>query len=352
MSGGGIIGSVAGVLGIGGGGGGGGGASGGDDGWHQKTMNPGSWGGIQLGIETRHLTWMSILAGLVGTYSLIRDYQLRKRMVDLHERSVDQAEEYLELAKRHYNEIALPAFNRTRDHFDYVRNNYRPFIDLYLREAKRWLVYTPDYDTAMGRTISVVQTQLDRARKQRSRMRGKFEIGRSCHEDLIFSIRGAELRASAADRGFRYEDAKKQKMDEFYWNRLSAGAEVAASAMANAISGLNQSSAMVSTALGRVGDATQGIARATSLLTGAMGEQSDFYNGLGNVGFGAMRQNMRRTELSTKVGADSMVSTSNISSIANGARSGFGGLSTITGSVGSQRPTARPSHLNTTGPAV
>ena len=330
-------------FGIGGGGGGGGGASGDVDAWNQKALNGASWGALDLQIKSREVTWRSVLAGLVGAYSVVRQYQLNKRMVDLQERSVKVAEEYLKLAQRAYDEISLPTFNRLRDHFDYARDKWRPRLDEFMAEAFRLKEYRPQYAIAQGRAMSTVQSEFDKARKMRQRSRGRYEIGRACHEDILFAIAGAQARVAAADAAFRYEDTKKLKLDEWYWQRQSAGADAAANGLANAISGLNGAVAGVASGLSAISTGVARVAQAANQAEGAYGNMRDYWGTIGNGAFGMGGWNRWFQGGQSPIGFGSTVTPDQVSRIGQSSITGLTGAGTLSTSP---RPVPRPATLN------
>lgn len=336
MSVGGIVGGVVDSI-FGGGSSSSGSSTGGGDAWITTSMAANSYGSRTADAQDRQVTWQSVLAGIVGTYGVIRNYELQKRMVDLHQRSVDQAEEYLTLAKRHYDEIAVPTFDRVRDHFDFVRDNWRPKLTLYIDEGLRLKEYTPDYTSQMGRFMSVAQAEMDKARRMRTRMQSRFETGRACYEDALFAIRGAELRTAAASAGYRYEDAKKIEMDKWFWQRWSNVAELVSSAIANAISGLNQSTAVATTSLSQIGgavgrgrDALAGLSGATESLAGFWGTQA-------NSSIRGYYANQGRELMATGIPVSNTVSPSTMASITGTPANSITNLSggTMIGPVGS-----------------
>ena len=333
MSIGGIIGGL--FPGLGGGSSTGGGGTDASSAWNQMPMHPTSTAAAQNTLQTIQVTWQSALAGLVGTYGVVRQYELQRRMVDLHERSVDQAEEYLTLSKRHYDEIALPAFNRNRDHYDVVIQTWRPRIDQYLAEAYRLVEYAADYTTQMGRFMSVAAAEVAKARRMRVRQRGRYELGRMRYEEAMFSIRGAEARVAAASLGYRYEDAKKQDMDRWYWQRWSSGAELVGSAIANAISGINQGTAGATTALNAAGNAVGRVAEAVRGLSGALDEQSSFWgqNVTSAANWAGNRNTVRR--LGGQITAENQTAPGAVQAITAGAALGMGGMAQwVTGNMG------------------
>lgn len=334
MSIGGIINGITGGL-LGGGSAtsGGGGSEGA---WVTEPMAAGSYGSVTAASQARQVTWQSLLAGTVGTYAYVRAHQLQSRMVDLYKRGVEQADEYLRLAQRHYGEIALPTYERQRDHFDFVVRNWRPKMAAYIDEGMRLKNYTPDYTSQMGRFMGLAQAEFDKARRQRGRMRGKFELGRACHEDTIFSIRAAEARVAAASAGYRFEDNKKMEMEQWYWQRWSAAADLMSASMANTISGINQGSATATTALSSVGAAVERGQGARSYLGAqGIGGQRNMFGQLSQGAFGWAMRDPTNQRLSGEITSANTVPRETIASITGGGTSNIiNGMQGVTGFMG------------------
>lgn len=305
------------------------------DSWNQRPMSIGSYAATTAAAQSAQVAWQTALSGLIGTYSLVKNYELQKRVVDLQERSVNQAEEYLTLSKRHYNEISVPAFTRSRKHYDYVIKYWRPKLASFVTEGMRLKTYTPDYDTQMGRFMSVTQAEFAKARRLRRRQRGRFEVGRSCFENALFSIRAAEAKVAAASAGFRYEDLKRVEMDKWYWSRWKDAADLMGSALANAISGLNQGVATATSGLNAVGNSVDRSRNAINGLAGVTGEMRDWWGTQSNDAFTHMRARQQMGPMTGNATPQSTVAPTILSAIGNGAQNGVASFITgLTGGLG------------------
>lgn len=238
--------------------------------------------------------WMSVLAGLIGTYGLIKQYELQKEGMKLAERGVNQAEEYLTLAKANYNTIALPAFTRQRDLFDRYLNQFSGYEGTYLEDAFRLKEYCPDYALQEGRALGRVQAQFDKAALQKRRQTGKYNCGRACHDATMNSIMLALARVDAANHAYRYEEEKKQRLDEWYWKRRSDGARIVDSMAGRVVSGINGGVAGATGALNGIGNASNSLRMAGTQALAAYDNSSDFWGSISNgafrfAGYGAGR---------------------------------------------------------------
>jgi hypothetical protein len=229
--------------------------------------------------------WMSVLAGLIGTYGLIKQYELQKEQIKLAERGVNQAEGYLSLAQSNYNTIALPAFTRQRDLFDRYLNQFSGYETTYLEDAFRLKEYCPDYALQEGRALGRVQAQFDKAALQRQRQTGKYACGRACHDNLVNSITLALARVDAANHAYRYEEDKKRVLDEWYWKRRSDGARIVDSMAGRVVSGLSGGVAGATGALNGIGTASNSLRLAGQQATAAYDNSSDFWGSISNGAF-------------------------------------------------------------------
>ncbi|MFV0512503.1 MAG: hypothetical protein ACK5MY_02535 [Jhaorihella sp.] len=217
------------------------------------------------------LGYMGILAGLVGTYGLIRQYELMERQVDLNERVVDYTE-------RNYDEIALPAYEHNEDLFVRYETDFAPYELEYINEAKSKLEYTPDYEGQAGRAMAGVGEQFTRLRQRRTRQRRKYATGECCSENLLLDVMQAQALAQASNRGYRYEDERKLRLEEWYWSRYASGAQLVETMRANVISGVNSGVANASGAVGQITAAARGA-------TDAINTRASFFGTLSNGAF-------------------------------------------------------------------
>jgi len=229
--------------------------------------------------------WMSVLAGLIGTYGLIKQYELQKEQMKLAERGVNQAEGYLTLAQNNYSVIALPTFTRQRDLFDRYLNQFSGYEATYLADAFRLKEYCPDYTLQEGRALGRVQAQFDRAALQRRRQTGKYNCGRACHDTTMNSIMLALAKVDAANHAYRYEEQKKQHLDEWYWKRRSDGARIVDSMAGRVVSGIINGVAAATGALNGIGTASSSLRLAGQQAMAAYDNSSDFWGSISNGAF-------------------------------------------------------------------
>lgn len=239
--------------------------------------------GSVVGTQTN--LWQTILAGLIGTYGLVRQYQLLQKQVDLAERSVDQAEDYLDLATDAYANISIPTFTRQSTQFDRYVSTFAGYEDIYMEDAFRLKEYTPEYDVQMGRTIASVQSTFDKAALQRSRQNGRYNTGRACHDGLWFATMTALAKVDAVNHGYRYEDAKKIQLDGWYWERRSGGARINEAHADRVTGGLNGGAGAVGNGLTSIGQGVQQVQNAQRGVTEAFNNQANFFGSVSNGAF-------------------------------------------------------------------
>ena len=258
----------------------------------------------------------NLLLGLVGIYGVVRQQQALEDQIRLQERVVGQADCYLDLAKRNYDEvtranyeeivrptfeqITVPAFECQKDLFNRYVGDMRDYEIRFLADAYcEPKSYDPDFCTAQGRAMSTTQAQFDRARQDVGRRRGKFASGRCCSEEIQFSLAAATARVGAANAAYRDEVRLKFEIDQWYFRRRAAAAEFAANTRAQVISGVNGGIAAVNSglsalaqgvsattsAVGAVGGAVSGLTAAAGGLGDAFGAQGSSFAAISNGAF-------------------------------------------------------------------
>lgn len=263
--------------------------------WHTQPADPNSYTEKWFSLQDREINAWEVLAGIIGTVGIIQQYNLNQRQVDLQERAVDQAQEYLELAQDNYNNISVPTFERMRDFFDNCGlASWKTHVENFLDLADDDVTYDPKYDLAEGRAISTVQAQFDKARTLRGRMRGRFRTGKCCAEDTMFAIASAQAKVAAANVAYRYEDQKAFEVDQWYWQKQTAGGQLAMNGLANAVSGLNGGAGVATTGLGAIAEGTRSLTAASAGAADAIGNLASFWGNISNGAFGILGYGMGR----------------------------------------------------------
>ncbi len=226
-----------------------------------------------------------ILKTVIGTYGTIRQFELYERQTGLMERGVNQAQDYLALAQRNYDEIATPTQDRLRALFDRFLSQFSGYEPIYAGEAFRLRDYAPAYAVQEGRTRAAVQARFDRAARTRRRQVGRYSAGRVADDALQFAIATALALTDAANAAYRYEDAKKINLEEWYWSRWGDGLRVVGNMQGNVIGGLTGGANVSGAALGRIGDGVRGVGAAMAGVGSAVNMNAQANAALANGAF-------------------------------------------------------------------
>jgi hypothetical protein len=240
-----------------------------------------------LCVNSERNGFMQTLMGIIGVYGFIRQAQLLERQTDLQEKVVEQGQDYLELAERTFEEVTLDAYRCQKSLFQRFRDMFQRCESEFLEESKRLVEYEPKYKLQEGRALSSVQSAMDRARKRRSRQRGKYATGQCCHEEIWFAMETARLEVDAVNHAYRYEDDKKIRLDDWYWARQSTGAQLVENMRAQVINAVNGGVSNVSGGLASIGGALGELRLGTAGLSGAIRDQASFFGTLSNGAFRA-----------------------------------------------------------------
>lgn len=236
-------------------------------------------------VGAKQCSWQAVLAGAVGTYGFIRQFELQERMVDCAEAQKEQAQEYLELTQQQYEEVTRPIFDCIKEAFTTAEDCYAQFEKEFVELALNCPVPEPDYVSQEGRVLGVVQAQFDNALKQRRRQLGKHETGRCKSENVRFALATATAKTDALNSAYRYEEARRDRWDEIYWNRKVQGMAIAQGAIGRTYASLTASGNVVNSGLGVIGNAFGRSLDAAGQLSAATSGLSDLFGTLANGAF-------------------------------------------------------------------
>ena len=229
--------------------------------------------------------WQMILGTFIGIYALIKQFELYKEQLKIAKEILRQQEEYLTLAKRHYNEINLPSFERVRDLYDRYVSKFQGYEERFMQDAFKFDEYDPEYDTQESRVLSKVYAHFDKALRATLRSRGKYHAGRPCHDVTWFNTMKALAATDASNAAFRYEEAKKERLDQWFWQRKLGGAEFQTNIGNRAVSGLNRGVAVSISGLNAVGQAYTNLIEAQGPLSAAYANMGQAWASLANGAF-------------------------------------------------------------------
>lgn len=236
-------------------------------------------------VMTQQNTWQSALATIIGTYGFIRQAQALDRQVDLQERMVDNADDYLALAQQSFQEITRDAYLCQKSLFERYKADLEQCVDEFLLESKRLTEHAPEYVAAEGRAVMSVRRAMDRARRKRALGRSKYALGACCHESIWFDTEQARLEVNAANAAYDSERTLKFRLDEFYWQRQTVGAQLVENYRTHVISGVNSGTTNVANGLNAIGGAVSASTRAGAQLGDAIRDQASFFGTLSNGAF-------------------------------------------------------------------
>lgn len=225
------------------------------------------------------------LAALVGTYGLIKQFDLNERQIIIAERAATRADAYLTLAQSAYNTITLPIFELDRTLFNRFVSSFGNYQALYETEAFRLITYTPDYVLQEGRALSAVQRQFDKAALQRKRQAGKYNTGRALYEAVWFATMAGLAKVDAVNHSYRFEEARKRFYDSWFWSRQTAGMHAVQQMEADAINALGKGQAGVASGLASIGQAEGNYLKAAENVEATLANRADIWGGVANGAF-------------------------------------------------------------------
>ena len=229
--------------------------------------------------------WQKALSTLVGIYSLVKQHQIMQEYLKLAKEQVKQAERYLALAESHYNTIAVPTYRCQKDLFTRYLGKFSGYECSYLEEAFRLKEYDPEYKLQEGRAISTVQHMFDKARLQRRRQVGKYNTGLACHDNSYFTVMQAQAKVSAVNHAYRFEENRKFKLDQWYWQKCTAGIGIVDSMGNRVVSGLNGGASVANQALNSVGNAYGLVQNAFQFVENGYTNLANFWGSVSNTAF-------------------------------------------------------------------
>lgn len=237
-------------------------------------------------VEDRRVQWQEVLAGLIGTYSIVQQYNLNRRMVELAERAQDSADELKDLSIQNYNEIIKAAFDKACDYWNRYLNTLSQYEPRYMQDAFANTDYDPEYATQKGRAMAGVQRSFDVAIKAAHRARSPYAVGACCDATTRLNIARANAMVALSNASYRYEDQKKITLEEQYFQRKTAGMRVLASIAGLAGNMMTGAAGLSSAGINAVSNAVSQGNDAYGQMANAVAGMGDFW---GTIGSGAFR---------------------------------------------------------------
>lgn len=225
------------------------------------------------------------LSALVGTYGLVKQFDLNQRQIVIAEAANARAQEFLAITQDAYNVITKPIVALDRTLFERFVSSFANYQALYETEAFRFTVFDADYVMQEGRALSTVQRQFDKAALQRSRQRGKYNTGRAVYESVWFATMTALAKVDAANHSYRFEEARKRYYDSWYFKRQTDGVHVVEQMEAHAISALNHGASSAAQGLHSIGGAEAGLLKAAENSEATLANRADIWGSVANGAF-------------------------------------------------------------------
>lgn len=249
--------------------------------------------GDYLALQTRYLdevykpqlAWQTALSTITGIYSLIKQHQVIKEYLKLAKQQVAIAQDYLKLAQNHYHTISVPTWKCQKMLFDRYVSSFSSYENEYVADAFRLKEYSPEYKLQEGRALATVQLMFDKARIQRRRQTGKYNTGRACYDNTYFSIQQALAKTAAANHAYRFEETRKFKLDQWYWQRRTQGAAIVDNMANRVVSGLNGGASVANQGLSLVGDGVGRVQSAFQFVENGYTNLANFYGSVANTAF-------------------------------------------------------------------
>lgn len=228
-------------------------------------------------------TWDAALtaafSAAVGTYSLIKQYDMQQDQLALAQAQSNQAATLLNLAQSQYSNVAVPAFNRLAATYDRYVTTFAPMEPAFLQFAFNPKQYVIDYTRVTAMVSPCVRSEFDKARRAIARAGGA--CGRqACGTALTLSMAAAVTEVDAANDMYRFEEDKKRWYDEFYWKKMTAGVRFTSGLEQRAVSGVNAASQGVARAMASLSTSYRIADQATARQMAVLGSMSDYWGGI------------------------------------------------------------------------
>lgn len=229
-------------------------------------------------------TAFAVLSATIGTWGLIEQYKIQKRMVELAEASSERADKFLALAKSKYNDIDLPTYNKMAALYDRYKSE-QPFETEFLNCAFALKGWAADFCLVEGRAVLSVQRIFDMSLQSKRRALGRYDTGRACHDLTYFSGQLAIAKTNAATKAYNDERKRKLDMDKWYWDRWKDGANYLLSLGNRAVNAITGGTAGLAHGINDLGKAVTNSSEAASGQAGALANSAQFW---GNVASGGL----------------------------------------------------------------
>lgn len=227
---------------------------------------------------------LATLAGVIGTWGIIEQYKIQKRMIELAEGAADRADKFLAIAKSKYDNIDIPTYKSMEALYDRYKSE-QPFETEFLNCAFALKGWAADFCLVEGRAVLGVQRVFDMSLQSKRRALGRYDTGRACHDLTYFSGQLAIAKTNAATKAYNDERKRKLDMDKWYWERWKDGANYLLSLGNRAVNAITGGTAGLAHGINDLGKAVSNSSDAASGQAGALANSAQFW---GNVASGGL----------------------------------------------------------------
>jgi hypothetical protein len=231
-----------------------------------------------------NVSLQTLINGFFAGLGLVKQYDMMEKQGELYEAQRDATLRNIALAENNYNQMALPAYKKAEEYFHvYYRRQWetklKTIADCGLKDCE----YTPDYNRWVSRGLADVVKVVNQAKLAGRRQLDKYSAGACCEQDYRFAELQAVLVTDTVNLGRVYEDERKLKMDNFFWNKYLSTAQIIQN-IGSLAANINQyGKSNIAQALQLTTQAISAFDRAVESGFAALGQQGSFYGGLANL---------------------------------------------------------------------
>lgn len=124
----------------------------------------------------------------------------------------------IKIANQQY-QIAKGYLDLAKEMREYWNNSYKPCEVKMVAEACSAPLYEPQYQVTAGRYVAAVRQQFKNALDDASRNASRYCTGLSAMLARDMAVAEATAVGSAMNFGYRYEEARKEVLDQVRWDR-------------------------------------------------------------------------------------------------------------------------------------
>lgn len=168
------------------------------------------------------LTWQAVSQAFLLAAGYAKQFDLAEKQGDLADAQRDAVGRNMALAEKNYSEMALPAYKQAEAYFhQFYRKSWEPKLLEIAKCGLKDCEYEPDYNRWVTRGIVDVAKVVNGAKIAARRNMDVYSAGLCCDLDYRFAELQSKLTVDTINIGRVYEDDRKAKLDQFYWNKFT-----------------------------------------------------------------------------------------------------------------------------------